>query len=232
MHNPNPARQLLPAFLTLFHFLSDDDNDIRILASEITSSVLDEYMIFTPMTASEMLAQKIADAFDPETVEKSILEIICQTNVREKIQSPSEILFAKERENKWRDEIYQWGLYIRILSICWSRRMSLEMKSHDTVLEEWAADGLSAIKEIIEREGDTPLGWSYDVDVFETIKKVFLLVQVLLRYGRGGGKLVGILEELKSTLIKRNCHGYWIEKLGEIIVCSAAVQKRDAPEGW
>ena len=65
---PTPSGQLLRAFIILFHFLSDDDDDIRTLASEITSSVLGEYMVFTSMTASEMLAQTIADAFAPEIV--------------------------------------------------------------------------------------------------------------------------------------------------------------------
>ena len=108
--------------------------------------------------------------------------------------------------------------------------MSLEIKSHDNVLEKWAIDGLSAIKEIIEKEDDTPLGWSHDVDVFETIMKVFLLVEVLLRYGRGGEKLVGVLEELKSIMIKRNCHEYLIAKIAEIIVYSVGAQKHDAAE--
>ena len=187
-------------------------------------------MVFTPMTASEMLSQKIADAFDPKTTEKSIIEILCQAKLREQLHYSPEILFAKERENKWRDEIYQWGLYIRVLSMCWSRQMSLDMEPQGTVFEKWVIDGLSAIKEIVENEDDMPLGWSHDIDVFETILKVFLLVEALLRYGRGGGNLIGVLEELNSTMIKRNCHEYLIEKIREIIVCSVGVQKRDAPE--
>ena len=103
--------------------------------------------------------------------------------------------------------------------------MSLEMKSQDRV-EEWVVDGLSAIKEAVDKEDDTPLGWSHDVEIFETIMKVILLVEILLRYGHGGVKLVGVLEELKSIMMKRNCHEYWIEKIGEIIVCSVGVEKR------
>src|SRR5271170_1686362 len=68
------AAALIPAFFTLLLFLSDDDSAIRHVASEITSTVLGEYMIFTPMSASEKLAQSISETSNPQTLEKIVVD--------------------------------------------------------------------------------------------------------------------------------------------------------------
>ena len=94
--------------------------------------------------------------------------------------------------------------------------MSLEIKSQDKILEAWAADGLFEIKHAVDVNDVAPLGWSHDVDVFETAVKVLLIVEVLLRYGCGGS-LIGVLKELRSTLMTRMGHEYWIEKTGQIV---------------
>lgn len=187
-------------------------------------------MVFTPMISSEKLAQTIADTFDPEALEHNLFPIIYNVNVRKNLQSTSDacttdILFAKERENLWRDEIYQWGLYLQMISTYRSRQMSMEIKSQEnTILENWTADAGFAIKEVVEMKNDIVLGWSHDIDVFETVMKVVLLVEVLLRYGRGG-IVSRVLEELKNAMTTKESHEFWIEKVEEIF-CGVGVQKR------
>ena len=175
-------------------------------------------MVTTPIAASEKLAQVIADTFDPIAIEKYLLSLIYNLNVRQNLQSTVDSLFAKERENIWRDELYQWKLYIRILSTSWSRQMSMEFRSQDSQLEDWITEVLLAMKLVAESKVDTPLGWSHDVDVFETVMKIILLADVLLRYGRGG-KLIGALEEVRDSMTERESHEFWVEKI-ERICCT------------
>jgi len=218
LQNPETCSAVIPAFCTLLLFLSDDDSMIRHVASEITSSVLGEYLTFTPMSASEKLAQSIGETFDPQPLEKIVIDLVLENNVRQKLQvvlQPDDDLFAKERDNVWRDEAHLWGLYTGILSMCWSRGMSLELEPIDLGLEGWAVDGLDAVKELIEMKEDTPLGWGHDVDLFESVGKLFMVVEILLRYGRGRN-LGNVLEQLKQFMGEKKCHGFWVKKIGEL----------------
>jgi len=44
---------------------------------------------------------------------------------------------------------------------------------------------------------------------------LFMVVEILLRYGRGG-KLGNVLDKLKKGMSDRKCHGFWIKKIGEL----------------
>jgi hypothetical protein len=215
---PETHSEVIPAILTLLHFLSDDDSAIRDVASEITSAVLSEYMTSAPMPASMKLAQSIGETFHPQCLERNIAGLILENNVRHKLQTAlqsDEDLFAKERDNVWRDEIHEWGLYVCILSTCWSREMSLELDLLDLGLESWAVDSMGAIREVVEAKEDTPLGWSHDIELFESVVKLFMLVEIMLRYGRGK-KLGTALEQLKRAMIEKKCHGFWVKKIAEL----------------
>ena len=215
---PETYSEIIPAILTLLHLLSDDDSAIRNVASEITSAVLGESMTFAPISASIELAQFVGDTFHPQCLERNVAGLILENNVRHKLQTAfqsDEELFAKERDNVWRDEIHEWGLYICILSMCWSREMSLELGVLDLGLETWAVDSMGAVREVVEAKEDTPLGWSHDVELFESVVKLFMLVEIMLRYGRGKN-LGTALEQLRRAIIEKKCHGFWIEKIAEL----------------
>lgn len=224
LQNPEDNKPVVPALFVLLLLLSDDSFKIRQLASEISSSVLGEYLIFTPMTASERLAQTIGDTFDSEFIEQIVSRLISRTNIRQALCSAidsTDPLFAKERENVWRDEVYLWELYFRIVSICWSRKLCLESGSGNDILRKWAAEGLLVVKEVIELNDDTPLGWSHDVDAFETVMKLFLTVEIILRYGRGAG-VIDTIEAVKQKMVARSSHEVWLEKVEKISIVDSA----------
>jgi len=208
---------LVPAYFSLLLALSDDDEKIRYTAAQVTTFVLGEYMIPTPMAASEKLAQAIGENLDPRAVESYIISLICETKVVETLKGAiesSDILFAKERDNVWRDELYEWGLYIKILSACWSRQMGLESDRRSQALEEWLLNGIAEMKELSQME-DPPFGWSQDIDAFESVIKVFKIAEVILRYGRGEF-LQSHLEDLEARMASGNGNGYLAQKLREI----------------
>ena len=216
---PSPPSDLLPAFVILFLLLSDDDYQIRHRASEVTSYLLSEQMTYTPMEASEKLTQLILDTFPAEPVEEEAIKLIVATDVRKEISgamTAEETLFAKERENIWRDEIYQLGLYIRVLSQCWSRQMGSTIHSPvDNRLMTWTKEGLTAIMKVVAAVDDTVLGWSQENDIFESIMKVLLVIEVMVRYGKAG-EVHKLVEETRDIMVKRKSHAVWREKLEEI----------------
>ena len=227
--NPETKSEIIPALFTLLLLLSDDNFGIRHSASEITSSILGEYMTSTPISASEKLAQSIGETFPPQSVERSVAGLVLENNVRRNLQTAlqsDEDLFAKERDNVWRDEIHEWGLYMRILAISWSREMSLGLGPLDLGLENWATDGMKAIREVVDSKEDTPLGWSHDVDPFEAAVKLFMLVEIMLRYGRG--KSLGpAIEQLRKAMFEKKCHGFWVKKMGELGSAKGVCMERE-----
>ena len=219
LRNPSTSSFPVPAFFILVLLLSDDSFEIRTHSSELASTMFSEPMAFTPMAASEKLCQVMGESLEPCQLEKFVVNILCQNDMWDELRlvfESSNGLFAKERQNVWRDEIYEYSLYIEILSGCWSRQMSLGMKSNSSGLVHWAKNGVSALKTIIERRHDVPLGWSHEIEVFESVMKLFKTMEVLLRYGRAG-ELTEKFEELKEIMTKRKSHELWIEKIGGLL---------------
>jgi hypothetical protein len=229
----SPPSAVVPAASSLLLLLSDDDYNIRQVASEITSAVLGDFMVSTPMAASDMLAQAIGETFDPRCIEMNVIPLICETNVHEALETDtgsSITLFAKERENVWRDEIHQFELYIHILSSCWRKQMCTESASEESILLEWVENGISEIKGVVEDKDDVPLGWSSDMEAFEAVTKVFMVVEALQRYGRGKRVLI-YARELEGIMSKLNGYEMWKEKLSGVFGDRAAVPRSaDASE--
>ena len=93
--------------------------------------------------------------------------------------------------------------------------MSLELEVLDLGLESWVVDSMEVIREVVEAKEDTPLGWSHDIESFESVVKSFMLVEIMLRYGRGK-KLGTPLEQLRRAMVEKKCHGFWIKKIAEL----------------
>ena len=176
----SPPKQypVLPAICALLTLLSDDDHEIRDLASKLTATILNKHMISTPMGSEENLAKAIIETFDYEYIEQNIVPIICQTNIPEALTSPFDSrdnLFAKERENVWRDEIYELELYLDILSQSCRRLHGGEELSHSRLVQ-FARDGVNLIQALPEKYKESPVGWDWDNDVCEMIMKISLIL--------------------------------------------------------
>jgi hypothetical protein len=94
--------------------------------------------------------------------------------------------------------------------------MEAEDKSESNdVLVEWVIDALDAIKDAVQSKEDAVLGWSHDIDAFESVMKVFTVVAVLLRYGKAGDLLTP-LGQLKEVMSRRSIHDVWKERVDDI----------------
>jgi hypothetical protein len=216
--NSSSTPSIVSAAFVLLLLLSDDDHHIRHVASEIVSAVLGDFMVSTPMAASNKFAQAIGETFNPQGIVMNLIPLICMTNVREELKTAlgtSNTLFAKERQNLWRDEVYQCELYTRILSICWSRRMCTESSSDDDALLDWVEKSISEIREVIEFNDDVPLGWTRDMDAFESATKVFIIVEALQRFGYNKRDMM-LTKGLENTMSRLKGYEIWKEKMEEI----------------
>ena len=211
----------IPAYFILLLLLSDNEGKVRDSASDVTSSVLNQYMISLPIPASEALAQAIGETFEPLEIEKLIIPFVSVINASVILNTgvkSSRVLFEKERSNVWRDGIHQFGLYTRILGACWSRRLSVEtgFSLQDHLLVEWVMQGISATKSIIQMNDDIPLGWSCDTDAFEVVMQILMLAETILKYGHLE-EMVKALTDLRFIMVHKGSHQIWIEKIGEIL---------------
>jgi hypothetical protein len=176
---PSKQYPVLPAICALLTLLSDDDHEIRTLASKLTATILNKQMISTPMGSEENLAKAIIETFDYDSIEQNIIPIICQANIPEALTSPLDSrdnLFAKERENVWRDEIYELELYLDILSQSCRRLQGGEKLPHSRLVQ-FARDGVNLIQALPEKYKKSPVGWDWDNDVCEMIMKISLILE-------------------------------------------------------
>lgn len=184
--NPLKPLPVLPAILNLFTLLSDDDYEIRNRASQLTANILGQAMTSTPMGSEEILSKAIVRVYDNDTIEQKIIPILCQTNILHKLKSPldrTDDLFAKERDNVWRDEIYQHEYYLRILDQCWSRKTGGE-KVGDSKLVQFGKEAVHQIQHLSEKYKEDTTGFGWNNDVCEAIMKISLIVDLLDRHGR------------------------------------------------
>jgi hypothetical protein len=118
---------------------------------------------------------------------------------RELLVDEEDVLFAQERENVWRDEVFEFEVYVRILRAM-VRSGGMELKRLEEVGVEFTrrlmrlvpSDYLSS-SEIFAVGGQT--------DLFDTITKTFLLSQLLQDYN--------IHLPLRQTLLDSHIHSYW-----------------------
>lgn len=181
--NPDTHSSVLPAICTLLSLLSDDEYRIRELASQITATILGLNMPATPMGSEEKLSNAIGNTMDIEIIERNIIPILCKTKVDDELASDTDDLFARERDNVWRDEIYQYENYLKILARGWMRQTGSQ-KLLDTRLLHYALEGIEMIEGALGKYDKNPVGWGRDNDVCETIMKISLLVDLLNRHGK------------------------------------------------
>ena len=136
----------------------------------------------TPMGSEEKLSTAIGNTFNIETIERNIIPILCKTKIDEQLASDTDDLFARERDNVWRDEIYQFENYLKMLGQVWKRDKGKKLL--DSKLFHYVLGGIEMIERFLGKYDKNPVGWARDNDVCETIMKISLIVDLLNRYGK------------------------------------------------
>jgi len=217
--------EVVQSYLLLLELLSDDDAEIRQGASEIVSFILGTFVTLSPIAASHALAQFFQQNFDPGHLREHVVLSICELNIGTVLRATvrrSEVLFEKERENLWRDEIREFELRLRLLLTPFRDGKSRCPKSRvmwlNQQLTEWVERSLQSVKDFFAVHDDSVFGWNSDTDAFEALAMTFMAVAV---WGRVhfNPHMIETLEELKISMKEKGQYPYWQEKfpwLGEL----------------
>jgi len=221
VHDLPDAREygeVIPAFLILLEFLSDNDSDIRQRASNIVSHITGSFLTLAPMAASEKLAECIVETFGFRLVKQYLINSLVKIDIDQtfkRCRLPSTVLFEKERQNVWKDEIFEFDLRLRMLTRCWEIQSEYFRENSDIFAEgglrHWVNDGLRILDPQFKEE-DGMFGWSGQIDLFEFTSKVFMTMQVLPNCRDDfstriwANELVGLIENMEYRH-----NPFWIE---------------------
>ncbi|KAF8466673.1 putative death-receptor fusion protein-domain-containing protein [Kalaharituber pfeilii] len=183
-----PESSLLPVYFTLYNFLNDDEEEIRESAATIvTREVLKVRCPMIPLAASEALARKLGEEFQGSVILPAVAKIVGQQDIKTilaDVSKNNEILFMKEKQNLWIDEIREVDLWTVVLETVLSiEKNSEQARAGIERLIEFVKNGLDDLlnyglsmegKENTGNGTDGPLGWtSSSEEVFASGWRVF-----------------------------------------------------------
>jgi hypothetical protein len=213
LRNSDPSRyvEVIPAFFFLLEFLSDDDAEIREQAARIVSSIIDSFIILTPIAAGETLIEEIYWQFSAAQIKSYIIKTICKPDVAANLTAapePGNILFEKERQNVWRDELHEFDLRLRMLLRNWTKEND-SIDKDDAILKNWLKSSLSSLCSLL-KDRDEVFGWSSHVDTFEAVSKVFMTLNAL-PVGRRDDELENTINTLKEMIRNDGANPFWVD---------------------
>ncbi|GIZ45496.1 hypothetical protein CKM354_000865900 [Cercospora kikuchii] len=211
---PKLADSFLQLCLAVYDLLNDDDEDIRLLASEIITQILaagpTRAPAFEPIVASQRLLafcigrwpdspgfvahafQRAFDIANAETVPRSVarqLEASTQNNTA---------LFAEEKQNLYIDEAKEVRVWSQVL-----QKLSVQSidKALIAKLATWVDEGLNALTAHSESNADGALGWTTtEPEIYVLGLQVVYAVELLFNLSARGAKIPLQPSELRKRL--------------------------------
>lgn len=180
--------------MSLYRFLNDDNEEIRDLASVVlTQNVFHMDYQMIPLAASDMLARKLGELFGTNILDMAVSKMMGENDIQDLIDETRrnrEVLFIKEKENLWVDELWEVDLWKEIIN----RIIQANGGKGDDIeiplkrLLTFVKHGLSALLnyrcEVEDKEGledntssEIPFGWT--TDVFVLGKRVFRGLEIV-----------------------------------------------------
>ncbi|CRK30383.1 hypothetical protein BN1708_000914 [Verticillium longisporum] len=209
---PSSEPACMPVLLTLYDALNDDDEEVRALAALASRPLLANQTLL-PLRAADSLLHLLQSSYSQlPAYHAAVAQRLTSTSSAAQQLATAlhfdDALFAVEEQNQYIDEVREaqrWaGAY-----------ESLPVGVDDAALEGWAADGLTALKEHVEKERDGPLGWTGMPDAYAVCIRVLLAARaVVARQGGEAEKLKALMAELKGVGSDKAVHGMILELLG------------------
>ncbi|OLN81632.1 hypothetical protein CCHL11_05577 [Colletotrichum chlorophyti] len=212
--NPNTQVPLLPALLPLYDALTDDDPEVRDLASAATKK-----LISTPLSALDAaprLLSHITTSAPPATL-FPILSARLTGSLPAETQLAAALrfddsLFVIEEQNLFIDEVREATRYAAALEQILRRD---EPVAAADSLTAWTASGLAALLTLAASEthaDDGPLGWTSKPDVYAVCARIILCATALARTDAAGSDtLKEKLQQLKAVGEKARFHSLLLE---------------------
>ncbi|EEY20614.1 conserved hypothetical protein [Verticillium alfalfae VaMs.102] len=209
---PSSEPACMPVLLALYDALNDDDEEVRALAALASRPVLASQTLL-PLRAADSLLQLLHSSYSQlPAYHAAVAQRLTSTSSAAQQLATAlhfdDALFAVEEQNQYIDEVREaqrWaGAY-----------ESLPAGVDDAALGGWAADGLKALKEHVEKERDGPLGWTGMPDAYAVCIRVLVAASaVVARQGGEAEKLKALMADLKGVASDKAVHGMIRELLG------------------
>jgi hypothetical protein len=161
---------LIPVYALLFDLLNDDDDDLRLLASQLTRMVLPDSKVFlVPLVAAENLALELPRCYPGSSVllAEAVTRITGSVDARkewERVTRRDTILFRKEKQNIWVDSGWIVRIWGAVAEMCVARGADGEAVRR---LRGWVQSAEKCVQEMEKREGGREMirGWASEEEV-------------------------------------------------------------------
>ncbi|KAI4907790.1 hypothetical protein J4E90_009197 [Alternaria incomplexa] len=224
---------ILGLAIVLYDLLNDDDDEIRDLAAStagillrsqgdrlfkntvpiLTTHRLGAYLVSAFSTSRFLAKEAIRRLTNTPSPHRLFSTPFANTFARERKEDTS--LFAQEKQNLYKDDTLDTMLWSRILLSLSASAVPLSLR---TGLTNWVLDGLTALTQTAEGEGDGALGWSTKAEVFTLGMRIFCASEVVMRWG--GQERVEVVKRARGFAdvgIERGVHGLWIERVERVL---------------
>jgi hypothetical protein len=234
-NNNEPLFQSL--CLAVYDLLNNDDEEIRIEASETASKIFSAdssasgptSATLVPLVATQRLAELTArrwhtssTLFDAaisrafgSTVESVEYQLLC-------LQRAEYALFAEEKQNLYIDDVRETRMWAKVaMQLAGTAAQSKAIEA----LSLWVKDGLVALKAKFEKDADGPLGWTTDENAFllglRVVHAAELLLLLPLSRGETALPLPAVEQDgLRSLLLAvKDCGGnvLWAREVERVL---------------
>jgi hypothetical protein len=162
---------LIPAYALLFDFLNDDDDDLRLTASQLCRSIhpTSNSNLLLPLVAAEKLALELPRYFPGSQVllEEAVRRITGGIDAKDewkRVSRKDTILFRREKQNLWVDLPWVVRVWGAVGEMIVARRGDLEGTSG---LKEWVCEAKGYVEDMEKREGPRGKvnGWGSEEEI-------------------------------------------------------------------
>lgn len=179
------TEEYLPALLTLYDSLNDDDDEVRDVGSAAVKSILDQTLV--PIEAATRLLQWLGETFKDSPRLRNIVAAritgdknFAALKVKDKLDQAMKFddsLFVVEEQNLFIDEVRETQRWVAVFE-------SLEWDVEDETLlslTKWMDEGLQQMESLTQLE-DGPLGYASKPDVFAILSRIIQGSAALMRH--------------------------------------------------
>jgi hypothetical protein len=239
--NSEDAKQLdgirLKFTLLVYDLLNDDDDEIRGIATTVTSAILSNggtsgpVKNIVPLLAGQRLISHLLKQYThlPELLNQAVLRMTGmdrEPSARTSFESAAAentALFVVEKQNLFRDPVREailWSQFLKHLPDikCFPRASAQRFA-------QWTKEGLALLHKKMCNHVDGVLGWTSKPDMFVFGMRIWCATDVILTWQRRFGKrstAMGkmMLELLQILAIGRQMgvHDLWLAKIEKVLV--------------
>ncbi|KAK9367116.1 putative death-receptor fusion protein-domain-containing protein [Lipomyces kononenkoae] len=212
---------LRDAYSKLLDFLSDDDQDLREIATEfICAYILKSKYTMTCVYCEASLAKLFVDVFGNRTetvnglilfAEKKVTGTVSPSRQIEDAFAPDLSLFVVEKQNLYINDVQDGSRWTDLLiQVLCSTGDSDARECSLTRLRAWEESAVTLLLKAIHLHGnDGPLGWTSNAEVFAFGRRVIEVYRVLSQCKSISVQVAAEFSELRHLAKDKNLHCLW-----------------------